>query len=248
MRTVVLSCLVALSASRAFAQSPDPPLDEKRLPIATLLREDVFAGWRAGDMERYARGEKNIDLLLQQRPNERTELLAWKGATKLYRAVVALEAGDKDAFDRYYRDTLELFGESRKLGPQHPAVAAIVGGSWVVFADRLPETLRPAAWSESYECYQTLWKQQQSVMDKLPLHLRGELLAGLAQSAERTGHKEQVEEYLDKIIEALPDTGYERVAKQWKADPASSARTNISCKSCHNEGRLSERLAKLKDR
>jgi hypothetical protein len=80
------------------------------------------------------------------------------------------------------------------------------------------------------------------------VHIRGELLAGLAQSADRTGRKEERDKYLDKIIEVLPDTGYERIAKQWKADPQSAANTNISCKSCHTEGRLAERIAKLKDK
>ena len=104
------------------------------------------------------------------------------------------------------------------------------------------------AWSVSYDNYQILWKQQSGIIEQLPVHIRGELLAGLAQSAERTGRKEQLDEYLDKIIESLPDTGYERVAKLWKTDPLAAAKGNISCKSCHNDGRLSERLAKLNEK
>jgi len=102
-----------------------------------------------------------------------------------------------------------------------------------------------AAWAAGYDNYQILWKLQGRAVDRLPLHIRGELLAGLAQSAQRTGRKEEVDEYLDKIIEVLPDTGYERVAKQWKADPLVAAKSNISCKSCHTAGRLSDRMAKL---
>ena len=124
-------------------------------------------------------------------------------------------------------------------------MAAIVGGSYVFFGDRLPEKYRAAAWSTGYDNYQVLWKMQGGALDRLPTHIRGELLAGLAQSSERTGRKEELAEYLDKIIEVLPDTGYERIAKQWKADPAAAGKSNISCKSCHNDGRLSERLAKL---
>ena len=248
MRTIVLSCLVVYWVGDAFGQSPEPPLSDTRLPVSTLVREDVFAGWRANDMERYARGEKNIDLLLEQRPGQRAELLAWKGGTKLYRAVLAREAGKSEEFERYYQETLDLFAEAKKIAPKHPAVAAIVGGSYVLFGDRLPETNRDAAWSESYDNYRILWQQQARGIDRLPTHIRGELLAGLAQSADRTGRKEERDEYLDKIIEVLPDTGYERVAKQWKADPQAIANSNISCKSCHNEGRLSERVAKLKDK
>ena len=249
MRTIVSGCLVAyLFAGNALGQSPEPPLADTRLSVSTLVREDVFAGWRANDMERYARAEKNIDLLLEQRPREKVDLLAWKGGTKIYRAVLALEAGKTEECERYYQESLDLFAEAQKLAPNHPVVAAVVGGSYALFGDRLPEKYRAAAWSASYDHYQVLWKLQAPALERLPVHIRGELLAGLAQSAERTGRKDELDEYLNKIIEVLPDTAYERVAKQWKADPLLAAKGNISCKSCHNDGRLSERMAKLKDK
>jgi tetratricopeptide (TPR) repeat protein len=248
MRTIVLSCLVVYLAGDAFGQSPEPPLSDTRLPVSTLVREDIFAGWRTNDMERYVRAEKNIDVLLEQRPRERAELLAWKGGTKLYRALLARDAGKTEEFERYYQETLNLFAEAKQLGPKHPAVAAIVGGSYVLFGDRLPDNYRAVAWSQSYDSYRILWQLQAQGIDQLPLHIRGELLAGLAQTAERTGRKEELDKYLDKIIELLPDTGYERVAKQWKTDPQAAANSNISCKSCHTDGRLAERIAKLKDK
>jgi hypothetical protein len=248
MRTIVWCCLFGFLVGDAFGQSPEPPLSDMRLPVSTLVREDVFAGWRANDMERYARAERNIDLLLEQRPKSRADLLAWKGGTRLYRAVLAHEADSSEEFERLYQESLDLFAEAKKLGPKQPVVAAVVGGSYVLFADRLPEKYRAAAWSESYGNYQILWQQQGQVLDRLPTHIRGELLAGLAQSAERTGRKEEFDEYLDKIIEVLPDTSYERVAKQWKADPQVAVGANISCKSCHAEGRLAARIANLEDK
>jgi hypothetical protein len=248
MRTLLAGCLVALLAGDAFGDSPDPPIADKRLPVSTLVREDVFAGWRENDMDRYARGEKNIDLLLDERPSSKAELLAWKGGTKLYRAVLAREAGNSEEFERLYKETQDLFAEAKKLGPKHPAVAAIVGGSYVLFGDRLPDNYRAAAWSESYDNYQILWQQQGGALERLPLHIKGELLAGLAQSAERTGRKEERDQYLEKITKTLPDTGYDKIAKQWIADPASASTTNISCKSCHSEGRLEDRIARLKDK
>jgi hypothetical protein len=245
MRAVVLGLLAGLTAINAFGETPDPPLQDLRLPVATLVREDVFAGWRANDMQRYARAEKNIELLLEQRPDQRAELLAWKGGTRLYRGLLALENGKNDEFELCYQEAIDQFAEAKKLSPQHPAVNAIMGGSFVLFGDRLPEKYRAAAWATGYENYQALWKLQGQLLDRLPLHIRGELLAGLAQSAERTGRHEELAEYLDKIIATLPDTGYERVAKLWKSDPAAAAKGNISCKSCHNEGRLEDRVAKL---
>jgi hypothetical protein len=77
--------------SESSGQSLAPPLSDTRLAVHTLVREDIFAGWRAGNMERFSRGEKNIELLLEQRPGAKHELLAWKGGNQLYHAVRAHE-------------------------------------------------------------------------------------------------------------------------------------------------------------
>jgi hypothetical protein len=77
------------------------------------------------------------------------------------------------------------------------------------------------------------------------VHLRGELLGGLAQSALRTGRTKEMTEYVDKIIDLLPDTAYARVAKEWHEEPTSAATKRITCLSCHAPGRLAARQAAL---
>ena len=115
-----------------------------------------------------------------------------------------------------------------------------------MLADRLPKEYRAAAWSQAYESYRLLWKYQSGAVAQLPVHLRGELLAGLAQSAQRTGHTEEQAQYVDKIIAVLGNTPYEQAAKQWKSHPESAATTSIACMTCHDAGRLAARVASLK--
>jgi hypothetical protein len=227
------------------AQSPEPPLSDKRLTVNTLVREDIFAGFLTDDMERFARGEKNIQLLLEQRPAEKAELLAWKGGATLYRAARSLENHKKDEYQKYYTQALELFAQARQLEPQGGGSSAITGGSYALFADRLSPDHRAAAWTTAYDSYRILWKQQGSVIDKLPVHMRGELLGGLAQSAQRTGHTQEAAQYVDKILEIMPGTPYESVAKKWKANPAVAGSVAITCLNCHEGGRLSARLSTL---
>jgi tetratricopeptide (TPR) repeat protein len=229
----------------AAAQSPQPPLSDSRLSVNTLLREDIFAGLLADDMDRFSWGEKNIELLLEKRPAENATLLAWKALTKLYRAVRANEDGRADEFQQYYRQALDLFSKAREVGPNDGGVVAVSGGTYVVLADRLPKEYRAAAWSQAYDNYKLLWKFQASIVDKLPVHLRGELLAGLAQSAQRTGHTVESAQYVDKILAVLGNTPYESVAKKWKANPESAATTSLTCMTCHDAGRLSARVATL---
>jgi len=245
-RLIVLAALVGVAA----AQSPAPQslLSDTRISVNTLLREDIFAGFLADDMDRFSRGEKNLDLLLDQRPAEKSTLLAWKALTKLYRAIRATENNRNDEFQQYYRQATDLFGEAARLGPSNPGVSAITGGSYVVLADRLPKEYRATAWSQAYDSYRALWKLQAPAVDRLPVHLRGELLAGLAQSAQRTGHAEEASQYVDKILEVLRDTPYEPIAKKWKARPESAANTTIACLTCHDSGRLAARAAALGDK
>ncbi len=229
----------------AIAQSPEPPISDTRLSIHTLVREDIFAGFLTDDIARLTRGEKNVDVLLEKRPAAKSELLAWKGGAALYRAVSAYENKRTEEFQQKYQQALDLFSQSRQVGPQNPGAAAVIGGSYVVFADRLPKENRAAAWAQAYDAYQLLWKLQAPAVERLPVHIRGELLGGLAQSAQRTGRAEEATQYVDKILTVMRDTPYESVAKKWKADPKAAASASITCLNCHEAGRLAPRMASL---
>lgn len=238
--------LVVALVTVAAAQSPQSPLADSRITIHTLVREDIFAGFMADDMARFERGEKNIQLLLEQRPGQKGNLLSWKGGALLYRAVRAHEGNRPDEFKRYYQQALDTFSEAGKTTSGNEGVAAVTGGSFGIFADRLPKEYRAAAWSAAYDNYLTLYKQQAGVLDRLPVHLRGEVLGGLAQAAQRTGRKEETAQYVDKILAVLGGTPYEPVARKWKSNPESAANTSITCMTCHDGGRLAARIADLK--
>lgn len=246
MQVIKKSFLLLALVTAVAAQSPQSPLADSRISVNTLLREDLFAGFLADDMERFSRGEKNIQLLLEQRPNEKALTLAWSGLANVYRAVRANEANQPAEFQKYYRQSLDLFAQAEKIGPGNPGVAAIHGGTYLVLADRLPKEYRAAAWSKAYDSYRLLWKFQSAAVEQLPVHLRGELLAGLAQTAQRTGRTEEQAQYIDKMLTALANTPYEPTAKQWKAHPESAANSSVACMTCHDQGRLAARVASLK--
>ena len=238
-------CFVALFVTVAIAQTTEPPLSETRLSVHTLVREDIFAGFLTDDMERLTRGEKNIQTLLEKRPAAKSDLLAWKASAAVYRAVRAHEANRGEEFQQKYREALDLFSQARQAGPNNGGVDAITGGTFAIFGDRLPKEYRDAAWSKAYDSYQTLWKQQGAIVDKLPVHLAGELLGGLAASSMRTGRAEEARQHIDKILAVLPNTPYEPVAKKWKENPKAAADTSITCMTCHDSGRLTPSISRL---
>lgn len=247
MQVVRGALLLFVVVAASAAQSADALLSDTRLTVHTLLREDVFAGYMNNNLDRLAKAEQNIDVLLKERPDQRANLLAWKSGVAVYRAVLAHEAGKAEEFERRFAEARDGFASAAKLasGGQNDGVAAITGGTLAVFADRLPEKHRAGAWAQSYDNYSMLWKQQGAGIENMPVHFKGEVLAGLTQSAQRTGRAEETAQYLDKMLVVLANTPYEAVAKQWKADPASAATTNLTCKNCHNSGRLANRLAAL---
>ena len=244
MRKVQSSLMVLAVVAVTGAQSADPPISDTRLTVHTLVREDLFAGFLDNNPDRFSRGERNVDALLKERPTEKANLLAWRGGAELYRAVVAHESGKADEFARQFQRAREDFAEAAKLSAGNDGVAAITGGTVVIFADRLPAEHRAAAWAQAYDAYSILWKQQGPAIDGFPVHFRGEVIAGMAQSAQRTGRAEEAAQFVDKLL-AMPGTPYEKLAKDWKANPASAASTNLTCKTCHGPGRLSAKLAAL---
>ena len=244
MRKVQSALMVFAVVTVAAAQSTEPPISDTRLTVHTLVREDLFAGFLDNNPDRFSRGERNVEALIKERPSEKANLLAWRGGAELYRAVVAHESGKSDEFARQFRRAREDFAEAAKLSSGNDGVAAITGGTIVIFADRLPADHRAAAWAQAYDAYSILWQQQGPAIDGFPVHFRGEVLAGMAQSAQRTGRAEEAAQFVDKLL-AMPGTPYEKLAKDWKANPASAATTNLTCKTCHGPGRLSAKLAAL---
>jgi hypothetical protein len=87
-----------------------------------------------------------------------------------------------------------------------------------------------------------VWRVQGSEVDKLPVHHKGELLAGMAQFAQRSGHLAESIQFLDKILTAMPGTPYAAAAKKWVDSPDLIAKTNLTCKSCHDAGRLEAQI------
>jgi tetratricopeptide (TPR) repeat protein len=244
-RLPLIVCFIVVMSTALPAQAPEPPLADTRLTVHTLVREDVFAGFLQNDIGRLARAEKNIELLLASRPAERASLLAWQGSTALTRAALANEARQSEEFQRQYRRATELFAEAARLGPDIVAVFAITGGSQTTLADRLPSAERAAGWEQAYSAYQQLWKMQAAGIEKLPLHHKGEVLTGLAQSAQRTGRTSEVPAHLERILTLLPDTAYARRAQQWKDDDSSRTQTKLTCQTCHGPGTLAARLAEV---
>ena len=241
---LILGFVVAIS-SAIPAQSPEPPIADTRLTVHTLVREDIFAGFLQGDLTRLARAEKNLETLYANRPGDRPGILAWQGGAALTRAAVANEANQPDQFRQHYRRAQDLFAEAMKLGPRTLACLRLPvahNSPWPIDC-LLRNERRVGSWP--YTAYQRLWKLQGPIIEKLPLHHKGEVLSGLAQTAQRTGRSEEAAANLDRILTLMPDTPYAAKARTWKDDPGARANSKLGCQTCHGPGTLAARLAEV---
>ena len=223
------------------------PLADTRLTVHTLLREDIFAGFLDNDMERVARAEQNIELLLKQRPGERANLLAWRGGIEVQRAVRAHEAGKPDEFTQAFPAVRRTaFAAAAKLDVRQRRRRADhrrhLRRLRAIGCRRSTARRRGRRPTIRIRCCGSSRARRSS---RCPLHFKGEVLAGMAQSAQRTGRTEESAQFVDKMLTLLPNTPFEKTARQWKADPASAATTNLTCKNCHGPGRLAAKIKAL---
>jgi len=199
------------------AQAPKPT-------FYTVVREDTFAGYMGGDMERFERGMKYAGQV---------------GGGQVFLATRLYERDLNAKADVLYEGVLALMEQALANEPGNAGVHASYGGVLAYRAPRLPEGRLKAALEKARSMYEWLYKGQEQVLDRLPVHLRGETLSGLAETNQKLGDLERAEVYLKRISATLPNTPYARTAELWLAHPESAGiNQQIVCGTCHVAGRL----------
>ncbi len=236
-----LSILLLFAASLSLLPGQDGLDKPKNLRVSTWVREDIFAGFLDGDMARFARGVKKAERAVAADPKA-ADALAWLGGAELLLAVRAHEGGKAWEFEAHFAKAKAHFASSTAVVQQIPAYAealhAIQGGSYVVMGDRLPEQHRRDAWLAVREHYGAIRKLHGAAFGKLPVHMRGEVMAGLTQAAQRLGETDAALEQTRELVAALPGTPYAVFAKRWLDKPETMSRTKMTCVTCHDPGRL----------
>jgi hypothetical protein len=231
--------LMALALSLPIIAADRPAY----VSISQWVREDLFAGFLANDLPRFEQGMRKVQDFLDKNPDE-SDALAWRGGGRLYLAVVALEKGERARFDELYAAAMADFDRSAAVRkPQEAAVYAVEGGTFVLFADRLPLSERKRANQRGFDAYSKLREIQKDIFAQLPIHMRGEVIAGLAQFAQRLG-RDDARSRLEETITALAGSPYAKRAELWREKPEVAATSALACQSCHEPNRLANILSR----
>ena len=243
-KTALLGGFVIASASLVGAGAQEKETRPKNVPFYTWVREDTFAGWMNNDPARHARGMKKTQEWLDDNPGS-PEAINWLGAGRMFDAVRAFEFGDQAKGDKLFRESVAMMEKGQALAPAHAGILATTAGTLMNFAARLPDRHSRQAVEKAREPYAALYKLQEAMLDRFPLHLKGEVLAGVAETEFRVGDREKGIEFLNRIVTGLPGTPYARTAETWlKAPEAVTKESRLVCQSCHEPGRLQPWMAK----
>lgn len=236
LRHALVPVAVLFTAGMAIlAAQPARPAN---VPIHTWVREDIFAGLLDQDLERFGRGEEKIREYLAETPG-RPDALGWMAGIKLHRAALAFDAGKTAEAELLMGEALQAMDTAVRNGPENFGMHATIGGSIVTIANKLPDRYYAPLMERARTHFATLYKAQSPALSKLPLHMKGELLAGVAETEFRVGDRAKAETVLTQILKELPDTAYAENAQVWLAQPAAVTKnTKLVCQSCHEPGRL----------
>jgi len=240
MKRSVVIVLAVAGACLLLAERP------AGISIYTWAREDLFAGPMGNDVDRFNAGMVKVDEALQQNPKD-PNALALKGFGTAYRAFRAIDAGDRAAFDRQYDEAVRLLDEAAAIDPNGIGVNAVYGATMLYWYSKLPAEHRAHAATKGRASYMAIYKVQEQMADKMPMHIKGELFAGLAEAERRMGDTEKSKAWLQRIVDTMQGTPYARVAGQWLANPDRIPESNrVMCQTCHDPGRLDNVLAAKK--
>jgi tetratricopeptide (TPR) repeat protein len=234
MRALIAGSFVFVACGLFAAAAPQEQRP-KGVPFYTWVREDLFAGWMADDMTRFERSMQKTQEYLKEDANN-MDGVNWLGAGTVFRAVRAFEAGDEAKGDQLFRDAMAMMDKAAAAEPNNPGIRATAGGTLMFFAAKLPDRHYQNAVAKAREHYAILYKAQEPMLDKFPLHLKGEALAGVAETEFRAGNRDTAIAYLQKIVSGMPNTRYAQIADAWVKSPESVTKTDrLVCQSCHEQ-------------
>ncbi|SRR5579883_1847046 len=201
-----------------------------------VVRESMFAGFN-GDS---AALEKAIAICadtLRVNPDH-AEALVWHGSAIWYLSGKAFRAGD---FQRGMALSDSGMGEmDRAVALDSNNVAVIIprGASLLAAAPYIQEPYGSAIMRKGLGDYERSLALQQRYFTKLPVHLRGELLGGIADSYRRLGETEKARDVFIRMTTELQGSQYAKLASKWlnvKDMQTNKTLQPPTCLGCHTE-------------
>ncbi|MGL6075636.1 MAG: tetratricopeptide repeat protein [Fimbriiglobus sp.] len=227
-RGMMLVAMFGTLAIGTVVVAEDKPKESKRFDMA--VREDIFAGLR-GDAEAMKRGLDACEAELKKDPKH-AEAMVWRGAGRVFTAGQLFGKNKINEAMPLWTKGLADMDEAVKLEPKNIGVRIPRAAVLIPSGRNAPPAMGKPLLLKAKEDYETIMKMQEKTLDKIGTHPRGELHMGLADVYRLLGEGEKSKAQLEAIVKDMPDTKYEKRAKEWLAAKP-DAKLVHSCIGCH---------------
>jgi len=194
------------------------------------VRQDFFAGFN-GDSEALARGMRASEEALAANPKF-GEALVWHGSGLMFQAGQAFGSGDQAKGSELWSRALKEMQTAVELEPDNVAVRIPRGATLLQTSHHVSEAMAKPLLELGLADYQRSYELQQSYLETLGTHPRGELLFGLAEGYGREGDEAKAEKFFELIRTSLPNTVYAKRADEWMKNKSLPV-SETGCVGCH---------------
>jgi len=235
----ILLSLVAISLSAlfmGFSGRQLKPKPDKQKRFDYLVREDMFQGFN-GDSALLQKALRLCADTLRANPNH-AEALVWHGTAIWFLSGQAFQKRDYEHGMALYDSAMTEMDRAVELDPDDIAVRIPRGAAILAAAPYTPEPNRTILLKKGLVDYERTFTLQKRYFSTLPLHSRGELLGGIADTYRRLGEDQKARKYFTLITKDLKGSEYAKRASDWlkqKDMAESNTLKPATCIGCHSE-------------
>jgi hypothetical protein len=195
------------------------------------VRADFFSGF-AGNDEALDRAMASAEDSIASEPKMAAEAMAWHGAGLLLLSGRSFNQGDVARGAELWSNALLEMDEAGKREPDNPAVLIPRAAAWFATSRNAPPDMGQPLLEKALADYGHVYEMQKTYFDTLNIHMRSELLFGLADGWARHGDAVKARAYFEKLAALGPESGHKEQADLYLAGLQYSVK-GIGCAGCH---------------
>ena len=195
------------------------------------VRNDFFAGF-AGDRAAFDRGMKAAEEAIAESPHDAAEALAWHGAGLLSIAGPKFAQGDFANGMQIWTKANEEMRKAGQMEPRNLGVLIPRASAWFAASRATPPEMTGPVLAQAVADYETVYELQKPYFDKLDIHMRSELLFGLADGTARQGNSDKAREWFEKLAALGPKSGHLEQAELFLKGDKYVVK-GVGCAGCH---------------
>jgi tetratricopeptide (TPR) repeat protein len=195
------------------------------------VRSDFFAGLR-GDQAALERAMAAAEETIDSDPQFAAEARAWHGSGLMFQSGQKFRQGELEAAGQLWDKAVQEMDQAGKSEPDNPAVLIPRAATWFAASRNVPPDMGQPVLKKALADYEHVYDLQKGFFDRLDIHMRSELLFGLADGYNRDGQPEQARGWFEKIVALGPQSGHYEQARQYLNGEKYSV-TGLGCVGCH---------------